>query len=60
VGGINNVSPPSMHSLLRKKVAGLGAKYLKQEQTKHPFIKKNITKYVSTVLGKVSMGLTQE
>jgi hypothetical protein len=29
VGGINNVRPPSMQSLLRKKVAGLGAKYLK-------------------------------
>jgi hypothetical protein len=32
VGGINNVRPPSMQSLLRKKVAGLGAKYLKSEE----------------------------
>lgn len=44
VGGINNVRPPSTHSLLRNKVAGLGAKYLKQEKINRLFIKQNITK----------------
>lgn len=28
VGGMNNVRPPSMHSLFRKTVTGLGARYL--------------------------------
>lgn len=30
VGGMNNVKPPSIQSRLRKKVAGLGAKYLQK------------------------------